>query len=78
MPDRWLLDERVKPWHDHFVELLLAFDPNHRGVTHKLHDLRHYFVSGLIAAGAPIANDGPRVGDHNVEYVRLPPADNPG
>ena len=34
--------------------LPLALDPHRRRLTHKLHDLRHYFASGLIAAGCDV------------------------
>ncbi|GAB6984390.1 tyrosine-type recombinase/integrase [Nocardioides pyridinolyticus] len=54
MPDRWLFDERGKPWHDNLVDYRWRSTRNDAGLTHKLHDLRHYFASGLIAAGCDV------------------------
>jgi len=54
MPDRWLFDERGKPWHDNLVDYRWRPTRADAGLTHKLHDLRHYFASGLIAAGCDV------------------------
>lgn len=51
MPDRWLFDEFGKPWHDNLVDYRWRSTRADAGLAHKLHDLRHYFASGLIAAG---------------------------
>jgi integrase len=50
-PERWLFDELGKPWHDNLVDYRWRSTRADAGLTHKLHDLRHYFASGLIAAG---------------------------
>lgn len=54
MPDRWLFDERGKPWHDNLVDYRWRSTRTDAGLAHKLHDLRHYFASGLIAAGCDV------------------------
>lgn len=54
MPDRWLFDERGKPWHDNLVDYRWRSTRSDAGVTYKLHELRHYFASGLIAAGCDV------------------------
>lgn len=54
MPDRWLFDERGKPWHDNIVDYRWRSTRIYAGLTHKLHDLRLYFASGLIAAGCDV------------------------
>jgi integrase len=53
-PSRWLFDEDGKPWHDNLVDYRWRSTRTDAGLTHKLHDLRHYFASGLIAAGCDV------------------------
>lgn len=53
-PDRWLFDEGGKPWHDNLVDYRWRSTRTDAGLAHKLHDLRHYFASGLIAAGCDV------------------------
>jgi integrase len=54
MPNRWLFDERSKPWHDNLVDYRWRSTRADAGLAHKLHDLRHYFASGLVAAGCDV------------------------
>lgn len=54
VPDRWLFDEGGRPWHDNLVDYRWRSTRNDAGVTYKLHELRHYFASGLIAAGCDV------------------------
>ena len=53
-PTRWLFDERGKPWHDNLVDYRWRSTRSDARVTYKLHELRHYFASGLIAAGCDV------------------------
>lgn len=53
-PTRWLFDERGKPWHDNLVDYRWRATRKDAQLEHKLHDLRHYFASGLIAAGCDV------------------------
>lgn len=53
-PSRWLFDEGRKPWHDNLVDYRWRSTRTDAGVTYKLHELRHYFASGLIAAGCDV------------------------
>ena len=53
-PSRWLFDEDGKPWHDNLVDYRWRSTRSDAGVTYKLHELRHYFASGLIAAGCDV------------------------
>ena len=53
-PDRWLFNEDGKPWHDNLVDYRWRSTRTDAGTKHKLHDLRHYFASGLIAAGCDV------------------------
>ena len=53
-PSRWLFDEGGKPWHDNLVDYRWRSTRTDAGLAHKLHDLRHYFASGLIAAGCDV------------------------
>ena len=53
-PDRWLFDEGGKPVARQPRRLPVAGDPHRRRCPHKLHELRHYFASGLIAAGCDV------------------------
>ena len=53
-PTRWLFDEGRKPWHDNLVDYRWRSTRSDAGVTHKLPELRHYFASGLIAAGCDV------------------------
>ena len=51
---RWLFAEDSKPWHDNLVDYRWRSTRTDAGARHKLHDLRHYFASGLIAAGCDV------------------------
>lgn len=53
-PSRWLFNEGGKPWHDNLVDYRWRSTRTDAGVTFKLHELRHYFASGLIAAGCDV------------------------
>jgi integrase len=53
-PSRWLFDEGGKPWHDNLVDYRWRSTRTDAGTNHRLHDLRHYFASGLIAAGCDV------------------------
>lgn len=53
-PDRWLFSEEDSPWHDNLVDYRWRSTRTDAGLTHKLHELRHYFASGLIAAGCDV------------------------
>jgi integrase len=53
-PGRWLFDEGGRPWHDNLVDYRWRSTRTDAGLTTKLHDLRHYFASGLIAAGCDV------------------------
>lgn len=52
--DRWLFSEADRPWHDNLVDYRWRSTRTDAGVTFKLHELRHYFASGLIAAGCDV------------------------
>lgn len=51
---RWLFDEDGRPWHDNLVDYRWRSTRAEAGVMFKLHELRHYFASGLIAAGCDV------------------------
>ena len=53
-PSRWLFYEGGKPWHDNLVDYRWRSTRTDAGVNYKLHELRHYFASGLIAAGCDV------------------------
>lgn len=53
-PDRWLFDEGGRPWHDNLVDYRWRSTRSDAGVIYRLHELRHYFASGLIAAGCDV------------------------
>ena len=53
-PSRWLFDEEGKPWHDNLADYRWRSTRTDAGVSFKLHELRHYFASGLIAAGCDV------------------------
>jgi len=53
-PSRWLFEEAGKPWHDNLVDYRWRSARHDAGVRYKLHELRHYFASGLIAAGCDV------------------------
>ncbi len=52
--NRWLFDEHGKPWHDNLVDYRWRSTRADAGVSYKLRELRHYFASGLIAAGCDV------------------------
>ncbi|WP_377325303.1 tyrosine-type recombinase/integrase [Pimelobacter simplex] len=51
---RPLFSEADRPWHDNLVDYRWRSTRTEAGVTFKLHELRHYFASGLIAAGCDV------------------------
>jgi integrase len=53
-PSRWLFDEGGRPWHDNLVDYRWRSTRTDAGLAFKLHELRHYFASGLIAAGCDV------------------------
>lgn len=53
-PTRWLFDEGRQPWHDNLVDYRWRSTRADAGMAYKLHELRHYFASGLIAAGCDV------------------------
>ena len=53
-PSRWLFDEGGKPWHDNLVDYRWRSTRADAELAHKLHNLRHYFASGLIASGCDV------------------------
>lgn len=54
-PDRWMFtDSRGKPLHQNSADYLWRRTKTKAGVSFKLHDLRHFYASGLIAAGCDV------------------------
>lgn len=53
-PDRWLWSNTKGPWTADVVEPRFARLREKAGLTYTLHDLRHYYASGLIAAGCDV------------------------
>jgi integrase len=53
-PTRWLFSEGGRPWHDNLVDYRWRSSRTDVAVSFKLHELRHYFASGLIAAGCDV------------------------
>lgn len=54
-PHRWLFaDDEDRPWHDNSVTWRWRGARTSAGLATKLHDLRHYYASGLIAAGCDV------------------------
>lgn len=53
-PDRWLWSNAKGPWTADVVEPRFARLREKAGLTYKLHDLRHFYASGLIAAGCDV------------------------
>jgi integrase len=51
-PNRWMFtDRRCTPLHQNSAEYLWNRTRAKAGVSYRLHDLRHFFASGLIASG---------------------------
>ncbi|MGB9302254.1 MAG: site-specific integrase [Mycobacterium sp.] len=54
-PDRWMFtDQRGTPLHQNSAEYLWNRTRAKAGVSYRLHDLRHFYASGLIAAGCDV------------------------
>ena len=53
--DRWLFTVRGGPMYDNDIDWRWRATRNAAGLTHvRLHDLRHFYASGLIAAGCDV------------------------
>lgn len=53
-PSRWLFGENGKPWHDNLADYRWRSTRTDAEVSFTLHELRHHFASGLIAAGCDV------------------------
>ncbi|MFF0709531.1 tyrosine-type recombinase/integrase [Gordonia sputi] len=53
-PDRWLWANVKGPWTADIVEPRFARLREKVGLQYTLHDLRHFYASGLIAAGCDV------------------------
>lgn len=53
-PTRWLFSEDGRPWHDNLADYRWRSTRTDAGLSFKLHELRHYLASGLIAAGCDV------------------------
>jgi integrase len=56
-PDRWLFPnakEDTLPVHASMVAYLWRVARERAGMSYRLHDLRHFYASGLIAAGCDV------------------------
>ena len=53
-PDRWLWANAKGPWTADVVEPRFARLREKAGLEYTLHDLRHFYASGLIAAGCDV------------------------
>jgi len=54
-PDRWMFtDRRCTPLHQNSAGHLWRTTRDKAGVSYRLHDLRHFYASGLIAAGCDV------------------------
>lgn len=54
-PDRWMWPgQNDGPWHQNTVGYYWRKTREKAGVSYHLHDLRHFFASGLIAAGCDV------------------------
>jgi integrase len=54
-PDRWMFPgDRTDPLHQNSAGYLWRITREKAGVRFRLHDLRHYYASGLIAAGCDV------------------------
>ena len=80
-PTRWLFDEGGKPWHDNLVDYRGRATRTAAAVSCKLHELQHYFASGLIAAGCDVVTVQaamPRIRHDDAQHVRPSLADGRG
>jgi integrase len=56
-PDRWLFPgsrDETQPAHESTIARWWRLTAKDVGITHRLHDLRHFYASGLIAAGCDV------------------------
>ncbi len=55
VPDRWLFTVRDGPMYDNDIDWRWRETRKSAGLPHvRLHDLRHFYASGLIAAGCDV------------------------
>lgn len=69
-PTSWLFEgERGNPWHQNSVGYMWRAARTSAGVTHRLHDLRHFFASGLIRAGCDVVTVQRALGHSNASVT---------
>jgi integrase len=78
-PDRWLFPggrDESQPIHVGMVSRDWAAARDRAGISYRLHDLRHFYASGLIAAGCDVGATvaGALVGHHHVGHLQPPVA----
>ena len=67
--ESWLFDgERGNPWHQNTVTYHWRRARDHE-IDYKLHDLRHFFASGLIRAGCDVVTVQRALGHSNASVT---------
>jgi integrase len=66
----WLFEgERGNPWHQNTVGYFWRRARTHAEIDYKLHDLRHFFASGLIRAGCDVVTVQRALGHSNASVT---------
>ncbi len=78
-PTSWLFTVEDAPMYDNAITWRWRATRSAAGLAHvRLHDLRHFYASGLIAAGCDVVTVqralGSRDGDHHAQHLQPPVA----